>query len=219
MVGKAALEKTVDLRTKITEKLRTGVHSVQGLGKAALEKATVIRANIASKISPELAEQARLSRVDHLTGLPNARALAERLQSLIEVGDPIGITFVDVDRFKEVNIAHGHKAADVMLKKLATRMKGILRNGDEIFRYGGDEFVVVSDCNGRSDSSDQLTPQQHHEGLTNRLTAELSSSATEDGITATIAGGVIDPTAPGFDADEAINNLSLLVIHDKQARD
>ena len=84
---------------------------------------------------------------DLLTGLPNRPHLYERLNSEIAIavlnGGLLGVVYIDLDGFKQVNDVHGHAAGDAVLQEVAARMAGIVRRGDTVGRIGGDEFVMV----------------------------------------------------------------------------
>jgi len=84
---------------------------------------------------------------DPLTGLPNRLLLADRLgQGLLSAqraGDMLGVLFVDLDHFKNINDTLGHQAGDLLLKEVARRLGGVVRKGDTLSRQGGDEFVLV----------------------------------------------------------------------------
>ena len=84
---------------------------------------------------------------DVLTGLPNRRALFERLTAACARTDRSGfelaVLFVDLDGFKPVNDAHGHETGDEVLVEVARRFERAVRDGDTVARIGGDEFVVV----------------------------------------------------------------------------
>ncbi|MBA2396494.1 MAG: GGDEF domain-containing protein, partial [Ktedonobacteraceae bacterium] len=88
-----------------------------------------------------------LATTDPLTGLPNHRALFENLEKEVErsrrYGHPLAILFFDGDHFKRVNDTHGHSAGDAVLRELGSRAKSVLRGGDTIGRYGGEEFMVL----------------------------------------------------------------------------
>ncbi|MGA4790815.1 diguanylate cyclase domain-containing protein [Nocardia sp. AB354] len=87
------------------------------------------------------------ARHDPLTGLPNRRCLLERIESLISdarEGDSVGLCFVDLDGFKEVNDRYGHRIGDRVLLAVATRMRDNLADDSRLIaRLGGDEFVVL----------------------------------------------------------------------------
>jgi diguanylate cyclase (GGDEF)-like protein/PAS domain S-box-containing protein len=86
---------------------------------------------------------------DHLTGLWNRRALETRLEVMAteECWSSPGriLMFIDLDHFKEVNDAAGHQVGDIVLAQAAERIAACVRSTDSVFRYGGDEFVVVFD--------------------------------------------------------------------------
>lgn len=82
---------------------------------------------------------------DPLTGLPNRRALEERLDATAaEVGqERPAIAMVDLDGFKQINDRQSHEVGDGVLRTVASALRRALRSGDLIARYGGDEFVVL----------------------------------------------------------------------------
>jgi diguanylate cyclase (GGDEF)-like protein/PAS domain S-box-containing protein len=93
------------------------------------------------------AELNRIAHYDTLTGVPNRRLLADRLEQAIVCsrrnGKTMAICYLDLDGFKIVNDHHGHEAGDQLLIAVASRMKDALRKGDTLARVGGDEFVAV----------------------------------------------------------------------------
>jgi diguanylate cyclase (GGDEF)-like protein/PAS domain S-box-containing protein len=101
---------------------------------------------------------------DALTGLANRRMFQERLRHEIRKsersGDPVGLMFIDLDRFKEVNDTLGHDYGDGLLKEAAQRMRECVRSTDMVSRLGGDEFTV-------------LLPELHHSGDAARIASDL----------------------------------------------
>lgn len=90
---------------------------------------------------------AYLAHHDILTDLPNRVLLNDRLEMAIATArrqnEKIGVLFVDLDRFKNINDSLGHDAGDTILKLAAHRLRSLVRVGDTVARLGGDEFVIL----------------------------------------------------------------------------
>ncbi|MFJ7212266.1 diguanylate cyclase domain-containing protein [Amycolatopsis sp. NPDC098790] len=82
---------------------------------------------------------------DPLTGLPNRRALDEKLRQLASSADaqPLAVALVDLDGFKGVNDKQSHAEGDNVLRVVASTLRDALRGDDLVARYGGDEFIVL----------------------------------------------------------------------------
>jgi diguanylate cyclase (GGDEF)-like protein/PAS domain S-box-containing protein len=84
---------------------------------------------------------------DALTGLANRNLLRDRLSQAISYAyrysHPIWLLFIDLDRFKFINDTLGHRAGDMLLKAVATRLQATVRETDTIARLGSDEFVLI----------------------------------------------------------------------------
>ncbi|MHB8987453.1 MAG: diguanylate cyclase domain-containing protein [Desulfobulbia bacterium] len=84
---------------------------------------------------------------DHLTGLPNRMLVIDRFNMAMSQADrngmKVALMMLDLDKFKEVNDTLGHHIGDKLLQAVAEKMTEILRKGDTVGRFGGDEFVFV----------------------------------------------------------------------------
>ncbi|MEA3242260.1 MAG: EAL domain-containing protein, partial [Pseudomonadota bacterium] len=92
----------------------------------------------------------RLAHHDALTGLPNRLLFLDRLQQAIKKAhredNQLAVLFVDLDRFKQINDSLGHAMGDAVLKAVARRLQGCLREDDVVARLGGDEFTIIMDA-------------------------------------------------------------------------
>jgi diguanylate cyclase (GGDEF)-like protein len=90
---------------------------------------------------------ARLSLTDELTGVANRRAILDILDHELarsqRTGSGLTVAMLDLDHFKEVNDTYGHDAGDVVLREVTHRLRGELRQGDYIGRFGGEEFLLL----------------------------------------------------------------------------
>lgn len=84
---------------------------------------------------------------DPLTGLPNRRCIRDRLaeewQSSELVDAPLTAMMIDIDAFKKVNDDHGHEVGDLVLKQVAEVLRASARQGEDVARLGGEEFLVL----------------------------------------------------------------------------
>jgi diguanylate cyclase (GGDEF)-like protein len=115
------------------------------LDAAQIARATSMATQVGARIGTVRAfEKTQLqASTDGLTGLLNRRTAENELRPIIGAGQPFAIALADLDRFKALNDTHGHEAGDRALVRFATVCKGVLRDGDIVARWGGEEFVIV----------------------------------------------------------------------------
>ncbi len=101
------------------------------------------------KLALQIAKQQSDHSANHdlLTGLPNRRAFHNQLKTTIEKnhssGSQMGLLFIDLDRFKEVNDTLGHESGDALLQHVSNQLRSLLRTTDFVARLGGDEFAFM----------------------------------------------------------------------------
>jgi len=85
---------------------------------------------------------------DPLTGLYNRREAHSQISQAVLLArrnsEMFGVIFVDLNRFKQINDSYGHRVGDDVLIEIAHRLKGVIRESDELFRLSGDEFLCLT---------------------------------------------------------------------------
>lgn len=101
-------------------------------------------------LQQEVADWKRQALKDELTGLPNSKCFEEHIQQEVaDVANPniktesLGVVFMDLNGFKEINDTYGHDTGDEVLKSVAELLTNTKRNLDEVFRIYGDELLIV----------------------------------------------------------------------------
>ncbi len=107
---------------------------------------------------------AHLAHYDSLTDLPNRVLFRERIERELKKaaeGHQFALFYIDIDEFKGINDSLGHHVGDELLKTVASRIRGCLKEGDLIARLGGDEFAVVQTAIGSADEAADLIARIH----------------------------------------------------------
>jgi len=148
---------------------------------------------------------------DALTGLPNRASFQQELtRQLVGAragGAQVGVVAVDLNRFKEINDIHGHKAGDDVLVLLAQRMRNEMGHDDSVARLGGDEFVAIT----RFDDRAKLV------AFANRITTALNEPLSIGAFAARVGASIGVATYPhdASDAETLTNNADLAMFRAK----
>ena len=207
---------------KILEGMRAGAddYLVKPLDSGLLE-ARLIAADRVTSLHRQLARQqteleglnqelTAIARRDPLTGLGNRRALEEDLDQLEarvrRYGHRYCMAVIDIDHFKSYNDTYGHQAGDEVLQAVAAQLKAHTRGGDEVYRYGGEEFLCIFP--EQSLATGALAVQRMRIGL-ERLAIPHADGPT-DMLTFSAGLAMLDPDHPRStsevlkEADEAL---------------
>ncbi|MDT7728693.1 MAG: hypothetical protein QOI21_5269 [Actinomycetota bacterium] len=143
----ARLDNVPDIETGVSESLVTYATTLETEMWTLRESqiATLNARREHERLSAEHGAITQQALQDPLTGLPNRRALDERLRTLASSADaqPLAVALVDLDGFKDVNDRHSHAEGDDVLRVVASTLRDALRGDDIVARYGGDEFIAL----------------------------------------------------------------------------
>ena len=185
-------------------------HAMGGIGDslqtavARLAKSLSERENFQQQLAHEAAH-------DGLTKLSNRNAILRHLNAALartrRSSTSLALLFLDIDDFKAINDAHGHHAGDAVLRHVAQRLVGAIREGDLAGRMGGDEFVVVAEA--VADIAEALD-------LSNRIVELVCQPVVFDGGTIIPSLSIGVAIADGkLSADEIIRDADLAVYRAK----
>ncbi len=180
---------------------------------ALLESAAALVA-MALEREAAAARMSQMAHYDGLTGLPNRRLFTDRLAQALGRArrrqGRVAVLFLDLDRFKPVNDILGHAVGDQVLKELAARLKGALREEDTLARIGGDEFTVILE---------DLTRREDAVHVAERLLAAVTPPLEVDGqevVVGASAGIALSPD-DGDDAATLVKNADMAMYRAKQS--
>ncbi|MCI1040807.1 putative bifunctional diguanylate cyclase/phosphodiesterase [Pseudomonas putida] len=170
-------------------------------------------AELARSLTLANQELTQLALHDTLTDLPNRTLLADRIEQAIakvaEQGGCFALMFIDLDGFKPVNDAFGHHIGDLLLKAVASRLRGHLHSQDTLARIGGDEFVLLVELQEPDDAMDVAVKQVN-------LVSRPFRVAEHDLQLSASLGIVLYP-GNGQDQHELLRNADAAMYHAKSA--
>jgi diguanylate cyclase (GGDEF)-like protein len=125
---------------------------------------------------------ARVARTDTVTGLPNRRALEERLAQAtahaLRHGEPLSALMIDLDHFKQFNDTHGHDTGDQILRLVADSMRAVFRESDLYGRWGGDEFLALLPATDHAGAANVRDRLREHARTIDALPEHVTRSIT-----------------------------------------
>jgi diguanylate cyclase (GGDEF)-like protein len=152
---------------------------------------------------------------DALTELPNRVLVLDRAEQLLararRDNHPVAALYLDVDGFKQVNDTFGHAAGDELLRAVAARLSGVVRDSDTVGRMGGDEFVVLLD-EPTLDVGPELVAERMLEVLRQPIDLEAAGGRS---VVVTISIGIA--VAQDASADELLRDADMAMYVAKQA--
>ncbi|MDO6709768.1 EAL domain-containing protein [Aliiglaciecola sp. 2_MG-2023] len=148
------VEKTVDFISQITILLIVFTSMIVLFFTHIISKAVTAVLNKREEAMKALAKSEerikQLAYNDSLTGLPNRNLLEHTINAAVAKAHrnkaQFAVMFIDLDRFKDINDTLGHSVGDKLLVEMAERIAHTVRECDSVLRFGGDEFVAVTDC-------------------------------------------------------------------------
>lgn len=154
-VGLASYPLHADSTEALIDAADAAMYQVKKAGKSGYLVATLQDAATAAEQNPI----AMPGQVDVLTGLPDRRALGQRLEQVSQAGvlqnGMVAVVCMDIIQFKTVNLVHGPESGDAVLCEMAHRLRNGLRQGDMVARTGSDEFVALLSTAARDKAAAQ----------------------------------------------------------------
>ncbi len=157
-------------------------------------------------------ELAFLATHDALTGLPNRTLILDRTEQALARAQrsktQAAALFIDLDNFKDINDTLGHSVGDALLRSVAARLDGAIRDADALGRLGGDEFVVISEG-----VSLAAGPELVAERLLDALKEPFALAGRKSSVTMTASIGIA--AGERISADELLRNADIAMYRAK----
>lgn len=178
------------------------------------ERFEVERQRTDDELAARQRELAFLATHDALTGLPNRTLLMDRAEQMLARSlrhkTRVAALFIDIDGFKDVNDTRGHGAGDELLRAVAARLSGVVRDADVLGRFGGDEFVVIAEGD-EQDAAPEVLAQRLLQAVQTPFT--LPSDPTQQ---ATVSASIGIATGENRSADQLLRDADMAMYHAKR---
>jgi len=204
MFAAAAPIPPAEARVRRKDGTEIHVYGSHALVQVRNQEAEAFSIDIDISVRKAAEDRARyLAYYDALTGLPNRRLLADRMQQVIldckRNPSCAALFFIDLDHFKTLNDSRGHEAGDQVLTQAAERLQASVREQDTVARLGGDEFVVLLPhvCATSMQAPAILRPLA--EKLLQHLRAPYVLAGEEQHLTASLGIAIIDENTANVD--------------------
>jgi len=177
------------------------------------DKVVIVSRDVTERLNTE--ERLRhLAHHDALTGLPNRTLLLDRINQAIAQAQRlelhVAVLYIDLDNFKEVNDSLGHAAGDQLLREVARRLKGCIRQSDSVARQGGDEFIVLLQNLDRRADAEPMAKE-----ILNALSHPLEIGSHTHRVTASV--GISVYPEDGTNTEALLKNADMAMYHAKGA--
>jgi len=201
------------------------VELIQGGAQEYLVKTQVGEQDILKKIHRAVERQHLLTdknvvigqtftqaRRDPLTGLPNRQLFRDRLKlgisEMKKINRALGVLFIDLDHFKEINDRFGHDTGDQVLKIIASRLQHSLKRYDTVGRMGGDEFVILAQ---------NLRSPEEASQIADRMVKTIERPLRYNTLLLNISASIGISLCPqhGFDPETLLKNADIAMYHVK----
>ena len=172
--------------------------------------------SLAQDVSSRIQAEERLQFMathDGLTGLPNSVLLNDRLSGAVARAARsrrrVGVMFLDLDHFKDVNDTLGHRIGDLLLKEVSRRIRAALRQSDMLARISGDEFVMVLE-----DVTDEDAPEHVARKILDEIRRPFTIEAHEIHVSGSL--GLALYPEDGADPETVLKNADAAMYHAKE---
>jgi diguanylate cyclase (GGDEF)-like protein len=207
----ADLEDLSKIRSSLLQSAHELKTCVDKMAQESEQSVAELRKEV-GRYQTQLQEAERLATLDPLTGLGNRRKVELELEARMGKTSPVSVVIFDVNGFKEINDQLGHLAGDQILKQFATELRSVVRASDVVGRWGGDEFLVILDCDLERAKSQM---QRIREWVFGEYSVSMPGGARKVSVSASV--GVAERQA-GETAVEVVGRADAAMYREKNRR-